>query len=101
MATRVDTILRELIEAACEEVHLGRTPRIRDQTTVLAKILTTLESKGDAMRYLDADGRIAWKATPQVRFQRRKQRDSPSDRDRSLLQRIMSTQSRLLQDGCS
>jgi hypothetical protein len=34
---------------------------------VLAKILAKLESNGDAMRYLDGEGRIAWKATPRLR----------------------------------
>lgn len=67
MKIRMDRILQELIENACEDAHLGRTPRIRDQTTVLAKILARLEANGDAMRYVDGNGRIAWRATPKLR----------------------------------
>jgi hypothetical protein len=29
-------------------------------------MLVELEAAGDAMRFVDADGRIAWKATPRL-----------------------------------
>ena len=31
------------------------------------RILTKAEAAGDAMRYVNAKGRIAWKATPRLR----------------------------------
>ena len=34
---------------------------------VFAEALADLESQGDAMRYLNSKGRIAWKATPDLR----------------------------------
>jgi hypothetical protein len=34
---------------------------------VLAQILGKLEAEGDAMRYVGRNGKIAWKATPQLR----------------------------------
>jgi hypothetical protein len=33
---------------------------------VIAQILRAYEEAGDAMRYLNADGRVAWKATPRM-----------------------------------
>ena len=63
----MDKILRELIENACEDAHLRRTANHRDQAAFLAETLAMLEVKGDAMRHLDAKGRIAWKVTPQLR----------------------------------
>jgi hypothetical protein len=35
----------------------------------LAETLADLESDGYAMRYLDAEGRVAWRATPKMRDQ--------------------------------
>ena len=34
---------------------------------VSAEMLIELEATGDAMRFVDAKGRVAWKATPQLR----------------------------------
>jgi hypothetical protein len=31
---------------------------------VIAQILRAFEEAGDAMRFLNADGRVSWKATP-------------------------------------
>jgi hypothetical protein len=36
----------------------------RPKTELIAQILGKFEGAGDAMRFLNADGRIAWKATP-------------------------------------
>jgi hypothetical protein len=33
---------------------------------VIAQILRKFEEAGDAMRYLNAGGRVAWKATPRM-----------------------------------
>ena len=67
MQIRMDKILAEYADQAYETARLGRngvhTPRHR----VSAEMLIELEAAGDAMRYLNARGRIAWKATPQLR----------------------------------
>jgi hypothetical protein len=36
------------------------------RTELLGQILRKFEEAGDAMRFLNADGRIAWKATPEM-----------------------------------
>ena len=42
-----------------ESLHASKSQRI-------ARILCEFEKAGDAMRYLNSDGQIAWKATPQM-----------------------------------
>jgi hypothetical protein len=36
------------------------------KTQLSAEILRKFEEAGDAMRYLNSEGRIAWKATPEM-----------------------------------
>jgi len=36
------------------------------KSKLLAQILRAYEEAGDAMRFLNADGRVAWKATPRM-----------------------------------
>lgn len=67
MKIHMDKILRECVENVYEDAHLRRIDQTRDRKAVMAEILSTLESRGDAMRYVDAKGRIAWKATPRLR----------------------------------
>jgi hypothetical protein len=62
----MDKILWEIVEQACEEAHLGRIGGFPDRDVVFAEALADLESQGDAMRYLNCKGRIAWKATPDL-----------------------------------
>jgi hypothetical protein len=38
----------------------------RSRTELIAKILREFEAAGDAMRFLNASGRVAWKATPRM-----------------------------------
>jgi hypothetical protein len=38
-----------------------------DDNTLLASVLAELEAEGDAMRYINSQGQIAWRATPQLR----------------------------------
>jgi hypothetical protein len=38
----------------------------RQKSEVVAEILRKYEEVGDAIRYLDRNGRIAWKATPKM-----------------------------------
>ena len=67
MKIRMDKILQEIVEQAYEEARLGRIGGFPDRDVVFAEALADLESQGDAMRYLNSKGRIAWKATPDLR----------------------------------
>ena len=67
MKFRMDKIVRELVQEAWDFARLGRTGDFVDRDQVFAETLVELESEGDAMRYLDSKGRIAWKATPDLR----------------------------------
>ena len=60
-ALLVDKVLRECIEHTYQEARLGRTNDLSERNRVLAQI--DLEIAGVAMRYVDAKGRIAWRAT--------------------------------------
>jgi hypothetical protein len=64
---RMDKIIRELIEEAWEWDRLGRGGDFLDRDRVFIEALIELESQGDAMRYVDSKGRIAWKATSDLR----------------------------------
>jgi len=64
---QMDKIIRELVEEAWEWARLRRIGRFPDRDVVFAEALADLESQGDAMRYLDSKGQIAWKATPDLR----------------------------------
>ena len=46
---------------------LGEPTSFPGRDLVFAEVLADLEIDGDAMRYVDAKGRIAWKATPDLR----------------------------------
>jgi hypothetical protein len=63
----MDKIIRELAEEAWEWARRGRSRDFLDRDQVFAEVLADLESEGDAMRYVDSKGRIAWKATPDLR----------------------------------
>ena len=67
MKFRMDKIIRELVEEAWEWARIGRSRDFVDRDRVFAETLADLESQGDAMRYLNSKGRIAWKATPDLR----------------------------------
>ena len=67
MTIRMDKILQQIVEQAYEEAHLGRIGSFPDRDLVFSDILADFESDGDAMRYVDSQGRIAWKATPNLR----------------------------------
>jgi hypothetical protein len=67
MKFRVDKIIRELVEESWEWARLGRSRDFVDRKRVFSEILADLESQGDAMRYLNSKGHIAWKATPDLR----------------------------------
>jgi hypothetical protein len=52
------------VDVEYERTKNGRLGRSR--TGLLAKILRKFEEAGDAMRYLNTKGEIAWKATPEM-----------------------------------
>jgi hypothetical protein len=62
-----DKVLQEYVEQAYDKARLGRTDDLLERNRVLAEILSELEIAGEAMRFVDTDGRIAWKASPSLR----------------------------------
>jgi hypothetical protein len=62
MNFRMDATLRFWVHCSYEDRCYENTKRPRTQ--LIAEILREYERHGDAMRYLDAKGKIAWKATP-------------------------------------
>ena len=67
MKIHMDKILREIVGQAYEEDRPGRSRSFLDREFFYSKLLSDLESDGDAMRYLNSRGQIAWKATPSLR----------------------------------
>ena len=63
----MDQILRKYADQAYEAARLGRNGVHPSRDRVSAEMLVELEAAGDAMRYVNPRGQIAWKATPQLR----------------------------------
>ena len=66
MQIRLDKILREYADQAYEATRLGRNGVHPARNRVSAETLFELEAAGDAMRYINPHGQIAWKATPSL-----------------------------------
>jgi hypothetical protein len=64
MKFRMSRILRFWIDVEHEDIKNQGPDRPR--TEVIAAILRQFEEAGDAMRFLNASGRVAWKATPRM-----------------------------------
>jgi len=64
MKFRMSKCLRFWVDVEYDDVKDHRPSRRKSD--VLAQILRAFEEAGDAMRFLDADGRVAWKATPRM-----------------------------------
>jgi hypothetical protein len=62
MKFRMTKILRFWVDVEYERIRNQDSSRTRAQ--LIPQILREFEVAGEAMRYLDADGRLAWKATP-------------------------------------
>ena len=62
MKLRVTSTLRFWIDVEYERSKREDVHHSRSQ--LIARILCEFEEAGDAMRYLNSDGKIAWKATP-------------------------------------
>ena len=64
MKTRIDKILRFWVDCEYQTTRGDNKGCTRSQQ--IANILREFEKAGDAMRYVAAHGRIAWKATPNM-----------------------------------
>ena len=62
MKIRMTKVLRFWVGVEFERIKNHRPGRPRKE--LIAQILGKFEEAGDAMRFLNADGRVAWKATP-------------------------------------
>jgi hypothetical protein len=62
MKVRMDKTLRFWVDVAYDDIKLDHIDLTKRQ--MLGRILRQYEGCGDAMRYLDANGKIAWKASP-------------------------------------
>ena len=67
MPMLLDKTLTEYADQVFETARLRRNGVHTARELVSAKMLAELEATGDAMRYLNSDGQIAWKATPKLR----------------------------------
>ena len=67
MSFLMDKILQEVADQAYEAVRLRRDGVDQTHDVAFGEMLAELEAAGDAMRYVNPHGRIAWKATPKFR----------------------------------
>jgi hypothetical protein len=63
----MDKILQEVADQAFETARLRRNSVHMRCERAFAEMLAGLEAAGDALRYADCRGQIAWKATPNLR----------------------------------
>jgi hypothetical protein len=64
MKSRMSKTLKFWVDVACEQ-RKSHAPG-KSRQTLIAQLLHEWEKAGEAMRYLDRHGRIAWKATPKM-----------------------------------
>jgi hypothetical protein len=62
MKLRMTEKLKFWVDVECEQRKAHTTPKSKQ--ALVAKVLSEFELAGDAMRYMRADGKIGWKATP-------------------------------------
>ena len=62
MNFRITKVFRFWVDVEYERIKNHRPSRPR--TELIARILWKFEEAGDAMRYLNTKGEIAWKASP-------------------------------------
>jgi hypothetical protein len=67
MPMLLDEILTEYADRAFEAARLGPSGAHTTRDLVSAQLLARLEAGGDAMRFVDNNGQIRWKATPDLR----------------------------------
>jgi hypothetical protein len=66
MQILMDKILRDLVDQAPEAARLRRNGVHSTRDLVFSEMVAQLEAAGDAMRFVDGNGRIAWRATPNL-----------------------------------
>ena len=66
MKIRIDRSLKAYLEETNSDTRLRRSRGGGSWKAVLAEMLAEAEAAGDAMRYLDEQGQIGWRATPQL-----------------------------------
>jgi hypothetical protein len=64
MKFRMSRILRFWVAVEYEDIENQGPSRAKSE--LIAQILHEFEEAGDAMRHLNADGCVAWKATPRM-----------------------------------
>jgi hypothetical protein len=64
MQIPMSRILRFWVDVEYENIKNQHFSRAKSE--LIGQILCEFEEAGDAMRFLNADGRIAWKATPRM-----------------------------------
>jgi hypothetical protein len=62
MKFRMDKTLKFWVDVAYEDIKSDHINLAKRQ--LVARILRQYERRGDAMRYLDKQGKIGWKASP-------------------------------------
>jgi hypothetical protein len=62
MKILLDKTLRFWVDVAYEHIKSANSQRSKPQ--LVAQILREYEKRGDAMRYLNGNGKIDWKASP-------------------------------------
>ena len=62
MKFRMDKTLRFWVDVAYDDIRADHIDLTKRQ--LVAQILRRYEERGDAMRYLDANGKMTWKASP-------------------------------------
>ena len=62
MKIRMEKALRFWVDVAYENIKSDH-PKLTERQ-LIAQILHQYQERGNAMRYLDASGKIAWKASP-------------------------------------
>ena len=63
----MDQTLTEYADQAFEATRLGRNGVHKARDLIFSEMLAQFEVSGDAMRFVNTNGRIAWKATPSLR----------------------------------
>ena len=67
MKFRIDKSLQDYLDETLEAARLKRNGIRRGRNAAFTKALEEAEAAGNAMRYVDAKGQVAWKATPRFR----------------------------------
>jgi hypothetical protein len=67
MRILMDKMLRDYLDQVYKTARLRRKGVHTARDLVSAEMIAELEAAGDAMRYVNYHGRIAWKATPSLR----------------------------------